>query len=227
MDECGRGERPRRQLFFLFAFFDFFSFFFIRRLREEHRTTTVLYTIGRQPVKDTDCFPFLPFIRRRRLLADDICVSLQRKQNKTSSLLLLRNAKRCPTKKKKRAIQTEREISSLREKSTSATTSIKERTKHDWTFLLHSLPYLSIYYSRLYKGIYKPIHHRADHHRRGLSFSTKLLAPLRLLLKIPYYSFFFFFFVLSYPRPCCWMFHSWSVADSVLPKRPWNVPVEL
>ena len=100
MDECGRGERPRRQLFFLFAFFDFFSFFFIRRLREEHRTTTVLYTIGRQPVKDTDCFPFLPFIRRRRLLADDICVSLQRKQNKTSSLLLLRNAKRCPTKKK-------------------------------------------------------------------------------------------------------------------------------
>ena len=129
--------------------------------------------------------------------------------------------------KKRSGLFKQREISSLREKSTSATTSIKERTKHDWTFLLHSLPYLSIYYSRLYKGIYKPIHHRADHHRRGLSFSTKLLAPLRLLLKIPYYSFFFFFFVLSYPRPCCWMFPSWSVAASVLPKRPWNVPVEL
>ena len=107
--EGGRGRVVSSSFFSLSS--TSFLFYFIRRLREEHRTTTVLYTIGRQPVKDTDCFPFLPFIRRRRLLADDICVSLQRKQNKTSSLLLLRNAKRCPTKKKKRAIQTERERS--------------------------------------------------------------------------------------------------------------------
>ena len=96
--EGGRGRVVSSSFFSLSS--TSFLFSFIRRLREEHRTTTVLYTIGRQPVKDTDCFPFLPFIRRRRLLADDICVSLQRKQNKTSSLLLLRNAKRCPTKKR-------------------------------------------------------------------------------------------------------------------------------